>query len=64
MNFWSKVFSLNKIWTKIDARVNAISVFTNFPAIAKDGPEQRERAKKYKNVKLIDSMKDGGVLYC
>ena len=45
--------------------INAIiSVFTNFPAIAKDGPEQRERAKKYKNVKLIDSMKDGGVLYC
>ena len=64
MNFWSKVFSLNKTWTNIDARANAISVFTNFPAIAKDGPEQRERAKKYKNVKLIDSMKDGGVLYC
>ena len=46
MNFWSKVFSLNKIWTEIDARANAIiSVFTNFPAIAKDGPEQRERKK-------------------
>ena len=48
MNFWSEVFSLNKIWTKIDARANIISVFTNFPAIAKDGPEQGERAKKYK----------------
>ena len=57
MNFWSKVFSLNKIWTEIDARANAIiSVFTNFPAIAKDGPEQRECAKKYNNVKLIDSI--------
>ena len=56
MNFWSEVFSLNKIGTKIDARANAISVFTNFPAIAKDGPEQREHAKKYNNVKLIDSI--------
>ena len=64
MNFWSEVFSLNKIWAKIDARANTITVFTNFPTIAKDGPEQRERAKKYKNVKLIDSMKDGRVLYC
>ena len=46
MNFWSKVFSLNKISTKIDARANVISVFSNFPAIAKDGPKQGERAKK------------------